>query len=122
MHNGRAERIRIYGIDCPERGQPYGTKARQFTSDRVLEKMVTVVLKDTDKYGRTVARISMPDGSDLGTELVKAGLAWWYKHYSPHDTELEKLEREARGAKRGLWKESNPVPPWEWRHAARSGT
>ena len=65
MHNGRAERIRIYGIDCPERRQPYGTKARHFTSGLEFGKMVTVVPKDTDKYGRTIARVVLPDGIDL---------------------------------------------------------
>ncbi len=83
MHSGRAERIRIFGIDCPERGQPYGTKARQFTSGLAFGKTVTVIPKDTDEYGRTIARVQLPGGRDLRKELIRTGLAWWYRHYDP---------------------------------------
>src|SRR5690348_692614 len=62
LHNGKAEKIRLYGIDCPEKGQPFGTRAKQFTLATVFEKEVTVQVKDTDKYGRTVADVMLPDG------------------------------------------------------------
>jgi endonuclease YncB( thermonuclease family) len=116
MHNGRAEKIRLNGIDCPEKGQPFGTKAKQFTSEMVFGKEVTVQDhgKDNKKYRRTLGDIILPDGRSLNRELVTAGFAWWYRKYSK-DTSLGQLEEEARSAKRGLWADPNPVPPWCYR-------
>jgi len=116
MHNGKAERIRLSGIDCPEKSQAFGQRAKQFTSALVFGKDVTVNVQDTDRYGRTVGEVKLLDGRVLNQELVQAGLAWWYRKYAPGDTTLERLETEARAAKRGLWVEPHPVPPWEWRH------
>ncbi len=76
MHNGRAERIRLWGIDCPESRQPFGTRARQFTSDLAFGKVVTVLVRDVDRYGRTVGEVLLPNGRSLNHELVMAGLAW----------------------------------------------
>jgi endonuclease YncB( thermonuclease family) len=59
--------------------------------------------------------VLLPDGRSLNHELVGAGLAWWYRRYAPGDLDLERLESEAREAKRGLWADAEPVPPWEWR-------
>jgi endonuclease YncB( thermonuclease family) len=115
MHNGRAEKIRLNGIDCPEKTQPFGHKAKQFTSAMVFGKEVTVQVKDTDKYGRTVADVILPDGRSLNRELVAAGLAWWYRKYSK-DESLRQLEADAQAARRGLWADPDPMPPWEWRH------
>ena len=117
MHHGQAERIRLNGIDCPEKAQPFGERAKKYTSSLAFGETVTAIVKDTDRYGRTVAEILLPDGRSLNRELVKAGLAWWYRKYST-DATLGQLEAEARAARRGLWADSNPVPPWEWRHAA----
>ena len=61
----------------------------------------------------------LPDGAILNRELVKAGMCWWYRKYPPNDIILAGLEKEAREAKRGLWVEPNPVPPWEWRKVQR---
>lgn len=114
MHNGKAEKIRLNGIDCPEKAQPFGTKAKQFTSGMVFGKTVTVHVTDTDKYGRTVADVILPDGRVLNRELVAAGLAWWYQRYSK-DKSMGQLEADARAARRGLWADPDPVPPWCWR-------
>jgi len=114
LHNGKAEKIRLHGIDCPEKGQAYGTKAKQFTSEMVFGKDVAVHVTDTDRYGRTVADVILPDGTNLNRELVKAGLAWWYGKYSG-DATLGQLEAEARASRRGLWVDPKPVPPWCWR-------
>ncbi len=72
-----------------------------------------------DKYGRTIADVILPDGRVLNHELVKAGFAWWYRTYAPDDELLKQLEHEARAAKRGLWADANPVPPWEYRRLRR---
>jgi endonuclease YncB( thermonuclease family) len=115
-------RIRLHGIDSPERAQPYGTRARQFTGELAHQRDVTVVVRDYDRYGRVVAEIILPDGRNLNHEIVRAGFAWWYRQYARGDETLEQLEREARDARRGLWADSAPVPPWRWRkehHAKR---
>jgi endonuclease YncB( thermonuclease family) len=113
-------KVRLYGIDCPESGQDFGSRAKLFTSELVFGKVVTVIPHDTDRYGRTVADVVLPDGRSLNQELVKAGLAWWYRKYAPNIGTLSQLEREARDAQRGLWSQPNPVPPWEWRDQKRA--
>ena len=119
LHEGRAERVRLWGIDAPESGQPWGTRARQFTGDLAFGKTVTVRVRDIDRYKRTVAEIILPDGRNLNQELVRAGMAWWYRQFAKRDTVLPELEQEARAARRGLWADPAPVPPWEWRKAQR---
>ena len=89
--------------------------ARQFTGDAAFGKVVTIIVHDTDRYGRTVGEVILPDGRNLNHELVKAGLAWWYMRYAPEDAELQRLEKEAREAKRGLWSDPRAVPPWVYR-------
>ncbi len=115
LHNGKGERIRLHGIDCPEKRQAFGNRAKQFTSNLVFAKTVTVQILDRDRYGRTVGEVLLPDGRSLNRELVRAGLAWWYWRYAPDNETLAQLERDARGAKRGLRADPHAVPPWEWR-------
>ncbi len=119
LHDGKAERIRLHGIDCPEKRQAFGNRAKQFTSTLVFGTTVTVQVMDRDRYGRTVGVVLLPDGRSLNHELVRAGFAWWYWRYTPDDETLAQLEREARAAKRGLWADPNPVPPWTWRTMRR---
>lgn len=114
MHHGKAEQVRLQGIDCPKKKQAFGTSAKQFTSDQAFGKVVTVQEKGHDRYGRTLADVILPDGQNLNHELLKAGLAWWFRKYSK-DASLGDLEDEARLAMRGLWADPQPVPPWEWR-------
>ena len=90
-------------------------KAKQFSSSLVFGREVIVQSHERDRHGRTVGDVVLADGSSLNRELLKAGLAWWYRKYSTDPT-LEALEHEARAAKRGLWSDSNPTPPWEFRH------
>jgi micrococcal nuclease len=118
MHTGRAERVRLYGIDCPELHQAFGSRAKQFTSGLAFGKNVGVQLRDVDQYGRTVGEVILPDGKSLNRELVRAGLAWWYRQFARGDRELERLEAEARRDKRGLWADKDPVPPWNFRRAS----
>jgi micrococcal nuclease len=115
MHGTRAEKIRLNGIDCPEKRQAFGQRAKQFTLKLAFGKDVTVKTFGHDKYGRTIGQVILPDGKTLNQELVRAGLAWWYDRYSK-DTAFKDLETEARAAKRGLWIYPDPVSPWEWRH------
>ena len=116
LHNGKAERIRLNGIDCPEKAQPYGHKAKEAASALVFGKDVTLQTHGADKYGRTIGDVILPDGRNVNQELVREGMCWWYRKFAPGDATLERLETEAREAKRGLWADPHPVPPWEWRH------
>jgi micrococcal nuclease len=116
LREGRAVRVRLEGIDTPERGQPFGTRAKQFTSDLVFGKTVAVQVKGTDQYGRILGEVILPDGRSLNRELVRNGYAWWYRRYSD-DPVLQQLEEEARRERRGLWRDQNPIPPWEFRRA-----
>jgi endonuclease YncB( thermonuclease family) len=122
LREGKAVKVRLYGIDTPERAQAFGTRAQQFTSELAFGNEVTVVVRDTDRFGRVVGEVRLPepDGRNLNQELVKAGMAWWYKHYAPNDTTLAQLEADARAAQRGLWAEAHPVPPWAWRRGERA--
>jgi endonuclease YncB( thermonuclease family) len=74
-----------------------------------------VLVRDTDRYGRTVAEVILPDGRNVNQEMVKAGYAWWFRKYAPNDGVLEDFEAEARNAKRGLWADTHAMPPWEYR-------
>ncbi|MBO9620821.1 MAG: thermonuclease family protein [Niabella sp.] len=110
------ERIRLYGIDCPEGGQPFGNVAKKFLSDLIYKKSVEIKVKDTDKYGRTVALVYVDSATIANEELLKAGLAWHYTYYDKNP-KWAAFEAEARGKKLGLWGGSEtPVEPWEWRN------
>lgn len=119
LHNMRAVRVRLSGIDCPEKRQAFGQKAKQATAVLVFGKDVTVQTFGHDKYGRTIGDVILPDGKNVNQELVRAGMCWWYRKYAPGNTELAHLEADARGSKIGLWSDPNPTPPWEWRHRGR---
>jgi len=119
LRDGKAVKVRLAGIDCPEKKQPFGAKAKKVASDLVFGKTVTVTWKKTDRWGRILGDVATADGRSLNHELVKAGMAWWYRQFAPKDTELERLERVARAEKRGLWADKEPVAPWEWRKAKR---
>ena len=115
LRNRTPIKVRLHGIDCPEIGQDFGSRAKAFTSELVFGQVVKVVPWDTDRYGRTVADIVLADGRILNHELVRAGLAWWYRKYAQDIGTLAELEAATRDAKRGLWSQPNPLPPWEWR-------
>lgn len=107
----KAIKIRLYGVDCPEKNQSFGQRAKQFTSSFVFGKNVRVEGKEKDTYDRLVAEVFVNDKS-LNAALVENGLAWAYRHYTQ---KFVPLEKQARQAKRGLWQNDNPIPPWEFR-------
>jgi micrococcal nuclease len=119
LHNRRPERIRLSGIDCPEKGQAYGARAKHAASELVYGKEVTLLTHGLDKYGRTLADVLLPDGTNVNYTLVKDGWCWWYRKYAPGDMVLEGLETEARKAQKGLWIDPTPIPPWVYRKARR---
>jgi len=114
----RQVRIRLACIDCPERQQPFGKRAKQFTSSLVFGKQVRVHVVDWDRYGRAVGWVYVNDDDGqkicINRELVRAGLAWVYRKYC-RNPELLRLEQEARSSGRGVWRNPHPVPPWVFR-------
>lgn len=121
LHDRSPVRVRLEGIDCPEKAQPFGTKARQFAAELAFNELVTVKDHGKDRYGRTLGEVVLPDGRSLNQELVRAGFAWWYRRYSKDKT-LEALEAAARAEKRGLWADPHAVAPWDWRRGKRPQT
>ena len=112
-------KIRLTGIDAPERKQAFGTKSKEHLSDEVAGKFVVVDYSKRDYYKRILGKVLL-NGEDMNLEQVRAGLAWHYKKYqkeqSPEDRQLySAMEIEAREAGRGLWRDPAPVPPWEHR-------
>lgn len=108
-------KVRLSEIDTPEKAQPYGQKARQALADLTFQKHAVLAVQDRDRYGRTVARVSV-DGVDVNRKLVESGAAWVYRQYN-RDPSLLQVEATAKAAKRGLWAlpEAERMPPWEWR-------
>ena len=107
--------VRFAHIDCPEKKQPFGQKAKQFVSDICFGKYVS--LKHNNKYDRNhrlIAEIILEDGTNLNKLLIENGFAWHFKKYSK-DEEYSRLENEAKLGKKGLWADENPIPPWIWR-------
>ena len=119
LNGHHADRIRLSGIDCPENGQAHSKKAKQAASALGFGKEVTLQTHGKDKYGRMLADVLLTDGTNVNHELVNQGWCWWYRKYAPGDTELERLEAEARDAKKGLWVDPVPIPPWVYRKARR---
>lgn len=113
--NRQQHKIRLNGIDAPEKGQAFGTKSKDLLSKLTFQKTVTVRLKEKDKYGRWIADVTA-EGVDVNRAIVEAGLAWHYKKYSD-DSTLDAIEKSARAARIGLWADASPIPPWEYRHS-----
>jgi len=114
-HGKRKEKIRLYGIDCPEKLQEYGLQARLLTAKLTTDQIVSVIPVHKDRYGRLVAYIILPDGSNLNYKLVCEGSAWWYRDYAKKDLQFATRELFARGQRRGLWSGDDPLPPWDFR-------
>lgn len=109
-------KIRLYGIDAPEKSQAFGTKSKQYLSDLIFGKEVRVKTYRNDRYGRTLGEIYVGEGRlSVNAEMVKAGFAWWYQKYTPERLDLKALEDEARKERRGLWADPHAIPPWEFR-------
>jgi endonuclease YncB( thermonuclease family) len=116
-------KIRLAGIDAPEKAQPFGQVSKKHLSNLVFNKDVTLDCGKTDKYRREVC-VVMVNGKDANQAQVASGMAWWYRQYQKEQTaqqiaEYDAAEVKARSDKVGLWSDAEPVPPWEWRHRKR---
>lgn len=112
------ERVRLLQIDAPEKKQAFGTKAKEALSDLVYAKQIHLERSSTDRYGRTLGRLTL-DGTDINFEMVRRGFAWCYRKYLT-DPSCLAIEADAKQAHRGLWADAEPVPPWEFRHLAKA--
>lgn len=110
-------KIRLYGIDAPERGQDYGTKSREFLNDLCYGKTVEIKVMGIDQYDRTLGVVYV-DGENVNEKMVREGLAWYYSHFV-NDSRLDSLEQLARKEKLNIWSMKNPVPPYQFRQSQR---
>jgi len=116
-------KIRLTGIDAPERKQAFGTKSKEPLSGSVAGKFVVVEYSKRDRYQRILGKVLLSN-EDINLEQIRAGLAWHYKQYQDEQTSNDRelyseAEVEAREARRGLWHDPEPVPPWEYRNLKR---
>jgi endonuclease YncB( thermonuclease family) len=115
-------KIRLQGIDAPEKAQAFGNVSRKSLSDKVFDKTVRITWKDKDKYGRVLGEIHLGD-RHINREQVIEGMAWWYEKYCPDDSILQEAEKQAKKEKRGLWRDLDtaapPIAPWDFRQAKR---
>ena len=109
----RQVEVRLHGVDAPEGGQAFGNVCKRTLSNLVFGKPAALQVVDIDRYKRSVARLTV-DGRDVGLDLIRAGCAWHYRQYSD-DAGYAAAEADARRARRGLWQDAKPVPPWDYR-------
>ncbi|HEY1114373.1 MAG TPA: thermonuclease family protein [Chitinophagaceae bacterium] len=117
LPDNTTKKIRLHGVDAPERHQPFGSVSRQRLRELIFQKQVSVEEKDVDRYGRIVG-IAFVDGLSVNEEMLRSGLVWHYTRYDDNP-QWAQLQEEARRAKKGLWQDKNPVAPWEWRQEQR---
>lgn len=111
---GRIVQIELYGVDAPEHGQPYGDAATQAVRRAVFRTKVRAVAEGSGPDGRSTF-VVRTDDYVLNERLLRDGLVWWDRKQASHDDRYRRLERKARAKRRGLWAQSDPVPPWRWR-------
>lgn len=117
-------KVRLMGIDCPEKAQPFGQNAKQSLSDLVFGRSVNVEWQKLDRYERIVGKVVVR-GQDANLEQVRRGLAWHYKKYEREQEPSDRVsyaeaEIEARIARRGLWADPESISPWDWRKSRRN--
>ena len=114
-------KIRLAGIDAPEKKQPFGSVSKRSLSDMVFDKVVSIQYDKEDRYGRIVGKV-MINGTDVNLEQVKRGLAWWYKKYQKEQSQQDRLDylhaqESAEASRVGLWTDEYAIAPWEFRHS-----
>ena len=118
LSNSKKITVRLFGIDCPEGDQPFGSKAKKITMLKTLKKHVFVTPLDKDKFGRVVGLVRIAgDKTTLNEHLIREGAAWVFDWFckEPFCDEWRQMQKETVREKRGLWKDKNPAPPWKWR-------
>ena len=108
-------RVRLWGIDTPEKDQRHGASAADALAEMLSDQKLYLKTMAVDKYGRTVGIIFNADGQDVNLQMVCAGHAWWYERYAKEAFDYKQCQQDASNSKRGLWVDENPVAPWDWR-------
>jgi endonuclease YncB( thermonuclease family) len=121
--NKRQYKVRLAGIDAPEKKQPFGDRSRRNLASLLFRSQIAVEWTKRDRYGRLVGVVRV-GGTDAGLQQIRAGMAWHYKTYQREQSRLERAayadaEVQARQTRAGLWGDSNPQPPWDFRRARR---
>lgn len=133
--DGAVHKIRLHAIDAPEMKQAGGEQSRNWLTQQVMDRQVKIVVSNTDRYQRQVAKVVLPvdgceqrlcDGEvDVNLKAIESGHAWWYREYSRSQSSEDRLlygaaEDQARSARKGLWKQTAPLAPWQWRTEQRN--
>lgn len=123
LADGQQITVRLAEIDAPEKAQPFGTQSKQSLSDMCFDRQARIATQGRDRYGRTIGRIycftpGVKTEVDANAEQVRRGMAWVFDRYATDGT-LYNLQDDARSARRGLWADQSPTPPWEWRKSRR---
>ena len=121
--NQRQYKIRLTGIDAPEKKMPFGQRSKEHLSDLIFNKDVQVETEKLDRYGRTLGKVLL-NRNDINLAMINAVLAWHYKKYQHEQSGSDRLlyahaEEQARQQRIGLWRDPKPIPPWEWRKSGR---
>lgn len=116
-------KIRLAGIDAPEKNQPFGQVSRQHLAKQCFQQAASVVWNKRDRYQRIIGKVYCK-GKEVGLDQIQAGLAWWYRKYAKDQTQEDQgrysdAEIAASRDKRGLWQSPKPTPPWDWRRKGR---
>jgi micrococcal nuclease len=119
LQDNRQVKIRLANIDAPEKSQPFGQRSKQSLSNLCWKKDAQYETQDVDRYGRVVAVVTC-DGVEVNRAQVKRGMAWVYPRYNK-DRSLPAIQESAAANHSGLWRDPNPVPPWEYRKSKRGG-
>lgn len=122
--NNVEHKIRLKGIDAPEKKQDFGQKSKDSLSELVFGKTVTIDNTSTDRYDRTVGKVIIENNKDVNLEQIRRGMAWFYKDYSRElnafdKSEYAKSEELAKNDKKGLWSNKRPQAPWDYRKKQR---
>lgn len=111
--NNKQVKIRLYGVDAPEKSQDFGTVSREYLGKLLQDMEIVVLSKGKDKFGRVIGLVSA--GSvNVNEAMLKAGLVWHFKKYDANPA-WASFEQKARAQRIGLWIQPNAIPPWEFR-------
>ncbi len=133
--DGATHKIRMHAVDAPELNQAGGEQSRRWLTEQVLNKNVKIIVNNTDRYKRQVAKVVLPlkgcqqrlcDGeTDINLKAIEAGHAWWYREFARSQSSEDRVlyegaEDQARKARKGLWQQTAPLAPWQWRTEQRN--
>ena len=111
-------KIRLYGVDSPEMNQSFGTQAKEYLTEQILNREVQLEIKNIDRYKRTVAIVYLGN-ININELMLSEGWAWWYEAYAKKEYKYKELQEEAQRKRLGIWRKKGNIPPWEFRKSRR---